>query len=301
MKKYMALIFTLLFIFCFTSCNTKSYDAYTSFITNVANDGYSVPVEIHCWTGAYFEKKHMAGKTCHVLGKSYSGSYRQSIVDKWNSYITDIYTDENGVEFGLRSDTGKLVYMNLMNRNFFDTQPYLPEVNQPVETAISLATEIASKNVDHIEDYTQILEEEEREYEERGGVTYKITYYQVTFAKKINGYLTSDYITVIVTSKGTLASIMMGDINAFAGISIVIDTADVDQSIFNKVESAYSAYKESRIRVEKSYIEDQRLVLTPDGDICIYSWVVVQGVDKESDTEVQTGVVILTTLGQKAK
>lgn len=239
----------------------------------------------------------MENKTCFVFGNSYYGSYSKSIIDKMNSYTTDIYVDNNNIEFGLRSDTGELAYINLMNSDFFDTQPYLPEVNDPNDTAISLSTEIARDYVDNIGDYTQIFDEPVTKYKERDGKTYQITYYVVTFAKKINGYFSSDFIAVKVTSKGTLASIMIGDIGAFDNTTLSFDTATMNQSISNKIESVY---KKSKLEVKESNVDDQKIVLTPNGDICMYSSIVIDGVD-DSNIETRTGVRILTFLGKKSK
>ncbi len=297
MKKYTAFILTLLLLFCFISCNKENDEAYTSLIADSVNDEYSVDSEVDYWTGIYFEKNDMVDKTCLVFGNSYSGSYSKSIIDKMNSYTTDIYVDNNNIEFGLRSDTGELAYINLMNADFFDTQPYLPEVDDPNETAISLSTEIASIYVDNIEDYTRISEEPVTRYKEREGKTYQITYYVVTFAKKINGFFSSDFIAVKVTSKGTLASIMVGDIGAFDDTTLDFDTATMNQSISNKIDSTY---KKSKLEVKKSNVDDQKIVLTPNGDICMYSSIVIDGVDG-SNVEYKTGVSILTILGKRSK
>lgn len=298
MKKYtLFILLSLLLTFSFISCNTKNYEPYTSLIADSANDEYSVDSEVDYWTGIYFEKKDMVDKTCLVCGNSYLGSYSKSIIDKMNSYTTDIYVDKNNIEFGLRSDTGELAYINLMNADFFDTQPYLPEVNDPNETAVSLATEIARQYIDNIEDYTQISDEPVTKYKERDGKTYQITYYVVTFAKKINGYFSSDYIAVKVTSKGTLASIMIGDIGAFDNTTLNFDTVTMNQSISNKIESAY---KKIKLEVKESNVDDQKIVLTPNGDICMYSSIVLDGVD-DSNIETQTGVSILTILGKRSK
>lgn len=297
MKKQIAIFLALLSLaFCFVGCNSKKNEKYASIIADSANDIYSVKSEIDCWTGTYFEKKHMDDKTCLVLGNHYSGSYSKSIVDKMNSYTTDIYVDDNHIEFGLRDDNGELAYVNLMNANFFDTQPYLPDVDNPYESAVSFATQIASEYVD-IADYTQIIEEPMTRYKEREGTTYEITYYIVTFAKKMNGYFSSDFIAVKVTSKGTLASIKMGDINAFSDVSIAFEETTMNQSISKKIESTY---KNSKLNMKNSNVKDQKIVLTPNGDICMYSDIVVEGVD-DSNTTVSTRVVILTVLGKKHK
>lgn len=298
MKKIHAVFLTLLsFVLCFTSCGTTHYEKYTSLISDSVNDQYSVNAEIDFWTGTYFEKKNMADKTCTVLGKSYTGSYSKSIIDKMNSYTTDIYLDENGIEFGLRHDTGELAYINFMNAEFFNTQPYLPEVNHPDESAVSLATEIAAEYIGDVRAYTQMIDEPVTRYKERDGITYEITYYIVTFAKKINGYFSSDYIAVKVTSKGTLASIMTGDIHAFDDIAIDFEATAVNQSISKKIESTYT---NSKFQVKKSNIDDQRIVLTPNGDICLCSDIVVEGTDA-SNVETKTGISILTVLGKKQK
>ena len=316
MKKYILFILSILLTFSFISCDTNkqepytditfdsvndeysvNHKTYTSLISDSVNDEYSMNSEVDYWTGMYFKKENMTDRTCFAYGKNYSGSYSKSIIDKMNSYTTDIYVDNNNIEFGLRSDTGELAYINLMNADFFDTQPYLPEIDAPNETAISLSTEIASHYVDNIEDYTQIYDEPITRYKERNGKTYQITYYIVTFAKKINGYFSSDYIAVKVTSKGTLASIMMGDIGAFDNTTLNFDTTIINQSISNKIESAY---KKSELRVRKSSVDDQKIVLTPNGDICMYSNIIIYGVNN-SNIETKTGVVILTILEKQNK
>ena len=295
MKKYVAIFLALLLAFCFVGCNSKNYEKYTSFVSDETNDGYNAPVEVNYWTGEYFKKKHMKSKSCVVLGNSYHGSYNSSIVNTWNSYTTDIYVDENYIEFGLRNDNGKLAYINFMNADFLDTQPYLSDVSDPYETAISLAEEIAGEYVDNIADYTQIVEEPVTRYIERDGVTYEITYFTVTFVKKINGYLSSDYIAVKVTSKGTLALISMGDIGAFSNAVIDFEKEPMEQSISNKVESGY---KDSKLSVKKFNIEEQKIVLTPDGYICMCSRIAIEGVN-DSNIEAKTETVILTILGKK--
>ena len=294
MKKLLVFLLSLLSLFGFISCSSKNYEQYTSLIADSVNNEYSVDAEVDYWTGTYFEKEYMVDKSCLVLDNMYFGSYKKSIIDKMNSYTTDIYVDENSVEFGLREDTGELAYINLMNADFFDTQPYLPDVQAPYETAVRLTKEIASQFIDNIDDYTQIIEEPKIRYKERDGVTYQITYYVVTFAKKINGYFSSDYISVKVTSKGTLASIMMGDINAFANTSIDFELETINQSISKKIESTY---KYSKFKVKEANIDDQKIVLTPKGDICLYTAIVIDGED-DLKNEKTSGLHILTVIGK---
>lgn len=305
MKKIIttALMFLLLTTY-FSSCSSNTQtnyndpensNIYPSFIADSINDEFSLDAEVDYWTGTYFNKNNMGNQSCTVQGKSYTGSYSKSIVDKMNSYTTDIYVDENNIEFGLRNDNGDLAYINLMNAEFFDTEPYLDDVDNPQESAIQLATTIAEDYVDNIADYTQINEEPVTRYKERDGITYEITYYVVTFARKINDYFTSDYIAVKVTSKGNLASIMMGDINAFNSITPDFDSTVLTDSISTKIQSSY---KESKLKIKESTIGDQKIVLTPTGDICMYSNMIISGIDS-SKVEVKTGISIITILAKQ--
>ena len=297
MKKHTAFILTLLLLFCFIGCNKANDVVYTSLVADCYNDEYAMAFDIDYWTGIYFQKENMVDKTCFAFGNSYSGSYKRSIINRMNSYTTDLYVDENSITFGLRSDTGDLVSINFMNSHFFDTQPYLPEVDDPEGTAISLSTEIASAYVDNIAEYTLTSITPVTRYKERDGETYQITYYTLTFVKKIDGYLSSDLIGVKVTSKGTLASITMGDIGAFDGITPHFDTEAMNQSISSKIDAIYPKKK---LEVKKSTVEDQRLAINPNGEICMLTVMLIDGVN-ESNIEVQTGVSILTILGKRSK
>ena len=296
MKNFIAFILSLVLVsFSFAGCGSKQYDKYTSLIEDKTSDGNGIHVESKIWTGEYFTKKFMRDKNCTVMGKSYSGSYEKSIVNKINSYTTDVYYDEDYIEFGLREDNGELAYVNLMNSEFHETQPFWTDVSNPSEFAISFATEIAKQYVDNLDEYVRLIEDPKQQYKEKDGKRYEITYYVVTFARKINGYFSSDYISIKVTSKGTLASIWIGDLNAFKDLSIEFDTAILDQSIMEKVESAYTSVN---FKIKKKTIEEQKIAVTPSGDICMYSRVAVEGTNAEN-REANSGVVILTLLGKR--
>ncbi len=285
---------------CFVGCdsenNAKDYDKYTSLVAGIVNDGYGTDLEVDFWYGSDFKKENMEDKTCVVNGVSYSGSYKESTIDFGNSYITDIYKDEKYIEFGLRSDTEELIYLNLKNAEFFATEPYLPDVSNPQEIAIKIATEIAGEYI-HVAEYTRIDDDPSILHKERDGVTYELATYYVTFAKKVNGYLSSDYIVVGVTSKGHLASIRMGDINAFEGVTLDFDADAMNQSISDKI---VSAYQEKNIGVQNMQIEDQKIVVSPNGDVGMYSYVTFDMIYPSDDT-IGTAIEIFTSLGRKGQ
>ena len=296
MNKYIIFIILLSVAVFFSGCNSNEREIYESIIADSVNDEHSVSPEVEYWNGMYFDKGDMTDQSCVVLDNLYHGAYAKSIIDNQDSYTTDIYRTEDGVEFGLRSDTGELAYINLMNNEFFDTQPFLPDISDPLDSAIAFSTEIADEYVDNISDYTMIVEEPRISYKEKDGKNYEITYYVITFAKKINGYFSSDYISVKVTSKGALASIKMGDINAFEDVEVDFETSKIDQSISNKVRSVY---EKDGLKIKQTYLRDQKIVLTPNGEIAMDSFVGVDIID--SDGEYSTGVSILTVLKKKNK
>lgn len=275
-----------------TSCDEKDANLYKSMVTDVASGGIGVKTERNVWTGMYYEKKDMIDQSCDVLGKTYVGQYRKSIEEKLNSYTTDVYRDSDYIEFGLRSDTKKLVYINFMNNAFYDTEPFLNDVDNPQENAIQLAQEIAEEYVGSISDYEQILEEPRIRYEEKDGKTYQITYYVITFAKKIGGYYTSDYIAIRITSKGNVASIKMGDIGAFNNINIVLDSENAAKSIASKTKEVYS---QTGYSVVNFNIVDQKLAITPNQDICLYSRLDVQ-LCVNPEITIETGLALLTLI-----
>ena len=131
MKKVTAII-TLITLFglLLSGCQSKpenvNYEVvnYRSKVADVANDGIlDTYCEYDSWSQGYFKKGSENNRSVSVYGNTYSGVYKQSITDKYNSYTTNVYRDENGIEFGLRDDTGKFVFLNLMNAEFFDMEP----------------------------------------------------------------------------------------------------------------------------------------------------------------------------------
>lgn len=293
-KKFLVYILMSIFITSILlGCRTKKSLRYESSLADVSLDGVTADtIELDYWTGSYFEKTEMPDKTYTVMNQQYTGTYSRSIVDKLNSYTTDFYRSENTVEFGLRSDTGQLVFINLMTKQFFDKEPYLDDVANPQDTAIQIAREIAAQYVTDIDDYDQLPQVPTTQDKEKDGVTYTISYYIVTFAKKIKGYYTSDYISVKVSSKGNLCSIIMGDIGAFDDLKFSIEPDLVAGSVRDKTEAIY---KEKEYLVTDCDIGEQKLVLTPEGDFAIYSNVDVW-LQTEADTSLSTRIFILTKI-----
>lgn len=272
MKRVIVLFLVVLLIgLSLSSCNTTktspNYPKYTSLVADVANDYYGASIELHSWQGSYFTKEKMKDKTCTIGGVSYTSSYSKSIISLGDSYTTDIYKNENYFEFDFRSDTGELVGYQLTNQAFYDTEPYLPDVSNPQETAIAMATNIASEYI-NIEEYTRIDKEPSLRYYEKDGTTYEMAYYKVLFVKEIHGFVSTDFIQVNVTSKGHLVSVSMGDLHAFDDIVLDFDVNKLNQSISEKIQAINT---EKNYTLKEMHIEEQKIMLTPDQDVGVYS------------------------------
>ena len=294
MKKIIAVLLVLFSAFglFLTGCGVAQY---TSRVVTSSGDKFSLVPEIDFWTGTSHQKILAFDKTCVVRGQPYTGSYKNSVNYARHSFTTDNYSTENYISFGLRSDTGELVHITLKNSEFYDTEPFLPDVSDPKENAISLATEIASEYVDHINEYTVFEEEPIIRYKKKDGVTYEITYYVINFVKMIDGYLSSDSISVEITSKGHLASLVIGEVGAFDDQKIDIDATLLNQSISDKIEADYKA---KDFTVTKCDADEQRIVLTPDGYISVFSVLTLEGVDSYGEKNI-TDVCMVTYLQKK--
>ena len=295
MKKLSRLI--VLFLLIITTgfvvgCSNNARDTYTTLIESTSNDGIVKNSEADFWPGEYFQRNCAKEFTCDALGYSLKGEYDRSIIDKYNSYTTNFYVCEDGIEFGIRDSDSKIVFINLMNKEFFDTQPYLDDIENSEEYCRSYASVIASNFINNLSTYKQIEDEPKTQIKEKDGKTYSITYYFFTFYKDIAGYNSSDYISVKMTSKGSLASVIIGDTNVFEGKSFTIDEEVLQQRVNDKI---VNVYHNTGYTIVDHTICDQKIVKAPDGHFYIISDVAIQLVDNDNN-QVKTLLGLLSTV-----
>lgn len=297
--KVMLMALSVVLMLCLVGCRAESgaeFEMYQSVVSDVTDNLAGVEAEVASASG-YFQKSEMEAvtKTIEFRGEQYCGRYEKSSKDWLNSYTTDIFCDETGIEFGLRADTGAIVSVNLMNKQFFETEPYLNELNDP-ETALPLlAKEIAGDYVQGIDDYEMTAEEPTVRYKEKDGKSYRISYHVFVFTREIQGFATSDMVYVKMTSKGNLASIVLGDTGVFSGITLDFDGDLASTSMNQKVADAY---QKASYNILDSSVEKQYLAVTPDGKVCLFTQVIVK-IEDTSGNDVDTGIVIQTVVGQR--
>ncbi len=277
--KHIIILFLIISISFIVGCSHNARDTYTTLIESTSNDGIVKNSEADFWPGEYFQRNCAKEFTCDALGYSLKGEYDRSIIDKYNSYTTNFYVCEDGIEFGIRNSDSKIVFINLMNKEFFDTQPYLEDLENTEEYCRSYAAVIASNFTNNLSTYKQIEYEPKTQIKEKDGKTYSITYYFFTFYKAIDGYNSSDHISVKMTSKGYLASVIIGDTDVFEGKSFTIDKEVLQQKIDEKVLQVYDS---TGYIVVDHTICDQKIVKAPDGHFYIISDVAIQLADNDN-------------------
>ena len=298
MKKICIVLALTLTLLSMTSCSkpndnnpaSENEEKYNSLVCDMYNDGIIERAEVDFWDGTSSTKDNIGNKNCRVLDNIYVGKYDYSRTNRLMSYTTDMYYDyEKHIMFGLNDATGELVSINLLNEEFYYAEVELPELLY--EDILSLATKIASVYVEDISEYTRTVEEKRYETHLDGEACQHL-HYLIKFTRYLNGFPTSDYISLRISSKGSLGTLSLGDINAFKNVNLDIDLKKISESISNKITSTYT---NRNFTVNEYNIERQELAVTPDGKVCVYSGVMITG-NTHLDEDTYTGIGIITML-----
>ena len=76
------------------------------------------------------------------------------------------------------------------------------------------------------------------------------------YERKIKGYDSSDWITVLVTSKGHVVSFNIGDLGVFGDAEIDFDDDKLDASLFSKINEIYEKTGKSVIATMEVFGDD---------------------------------------------
>jgi hypothetical protein len=113
-----------------------------------------------------------------------------------------------------------------------------------------------------------------------------------TFSRKINGYSTTDYLSITVTFGGTIEEFSIGQIGAFDEVEKTVDFEKVEESV--KKELEYECYK---LDVDMTAVSPQssRLIKRDDGRI-VLAQVFTITVNKPNEEFLQKSMTIITPL-----
>jgi hypothetical protein len=106
--------------------------------------------------------------------------------------------------------------------------------------------------------------------------------------------MTSDYISFVINSKGNVLSIRLGEVEAFNNLDMDFDIEKVNESVLDKVNADYQSIG---YKVLSSNIHNEKIVITPNGEICMYSNVELEVSNIETGEKADTSSSILTVVG----
>ena len=289
MKKFLFVLFVICLLFC-TACNTYENEPiksskYTSYVTDMANDGLIINAEKEWWNGKSMKVEDVAKRRSFIVdGEKKEFNYKHSQYIRRQPQRTDVYrNDEVEVWVSSVDETVKgYYYHHMITDDYYEKK----DVSNPYEFALQKAKEVASKYV-NIEEYR--VEEEIVEDERSTG---KMTYYIIRFVKYIDTIRTSDYVYIGVTSKGDVREMYTSNIGIFDHIETeTIDLSEVELSVKNKLELLYGEKK------TYSYtIVEQTMAYSPEEDLVLESVIEVE-VELDNGSRYNTGVVISTVVG----
>lgn len=291
-----ALIMAASMIGCETpyKSNLPHLDKYQSVIGDVSNNYLSQGIEYDLWPLEIFYKNNMKNKTVSVLGSTFEGEYRSSIVVTLNSFASDKYRCEDGTEFELRDDTGEIVYFGLELENVYKAESKLEDLENPEETRMAIARETAKNFVSDIDEYEMSIETSYTTHDYINGGT--MTFGTYRFDKKLYGYTTSDYIEILVSPRGTVTGISIGDIGAFDNIDLDFDMDMLNESVISKTKQSY---ENSEYNLIDCNIISYRFGVSPNGDVIAVSGVNVTFQHPDSEEIFNSSLCIYTAVGRR--
>ncbi|MBQ0101545.1 MAG: hypothetical protein KBT31_01960 [Firmicutes bacterium] len=295
LKITFATIICLVLVACILSGCGSQKNIYQSFVCDVGDGGGGNVEEsdtVDYWHNLLEKKENMKDLSINILGVDYKGKYEYSIRWKYNTFTSDVYRDESGVEFGVSGKEHKLENVNFMPGNALKDEPYKDEVENIEDKLIPIARDVASKFTDDLDKYEVSSHERNTSVYEKDGKEYSITFYYVTFVRKIQGFDSADYIEVDITSKGSIASISFGDPKVSAHNIDTIDKNRIDESVGELVKKIYNGTK---YELNGFDIRRQEVVLTPDNDVCMISRVEVE-LTNQAGEEFRTMIEVLTVI-----
>ncbi|MCR5374102.1 MAG: hypothetical protein K6E39_01850 [Lachnospiraceae bacterium] len=277
----------LLILFTLLNDSPKCY-LLSSSNSNLSGNMSSIKVaeDYKWWNGKSFTSE-TAESNLYIKfdNKSYNVDYIYSRYDNYNSFATDYYGNTRGVTFGINSNTGELVYINLKTLSFLRSEPKLEDVDNIKETGKELAEKYATIYID-LSDYI-LYSTSQKPYQSSSDSKGKMTFLTYTFVKIINDECSSAYISVQITSKGHLASIVVGDINAFSEENTkkanAFNNVDIDNLVLNKLKTITRNLNSPLFEITKKYY-----ALTPDNEIVICITAKCQYQTNDSNNQTQT-------------
>lgn len=238
--------------------------------------------EIAWWSGSNYFQDEEAAETKAVSwqGKIYEGVYYESSYLRRMSFLVDEYHGDDLTSFQTRRSDGSLVYLNVMDRSFFDTQSKLDDIPDTEASLEKIAKGYAAQFVD-VDEYQKEVSTET--FGDDG-----VALYNFKFVRRIHGRDTSDFVWIRLTSKGHLADIFIGDIGAFSKISKRELNSFADIDVVEMLEKATEGSLVTNLESEAEWY-----TVTPAGELVLHVVAEFECVNKDGYGTYQTNTAFI--------
>ncbi|MDD6203799.1 MAG: hypothetical protein PUC05_02235 [Firmicutes bacterium] len=285
-KSFLVLVMAVMLLSC--ACSQK--ELYEGSVVSVAGDGLVKPELVREYSKQFYEYNTEANITVEntVYQCRYFHSERYWFdCTRW----IDVYrTSSSDADIYIDHDSGDVVGYRHFTLLTDENEFLKADADKPLENAKAIAIDCASKFINTDEYNIDIREEYKYMSNDTGQEGNKITVFNITFSKYIDGLPSSDMFKVAVNSKGTLISWKAYALNSFDRFSVNIDKDVLEASIKAKLDALYKP-------IFSSYtynIDQGRIILTPEGIPVYQANIDIQG------NEVSTNVAIVFNVPYKS-
>ena len=259
MKKTFSIILLLCLCLGVVSCSPEE-KVYNSKISSEAFVLHTVPEkEVYVYFDYIMppDGEHRKPKVVSFNGETYTSEkydYTENDYKYGSAMKRDYYYAGNGVSFAVESGTDRLVYFH----QSFDIREETANGETP---PLTIAQEIAKQYLGDLSSYDT---KREFLYVSENGEDYATKY---TYTKSVQGYSTTDFLSVTVTNSGKIESFSAGQIGAFDSIE-KINTEKVEESINNVLAEKFE--KDGVVITEKLSF-GKRIVLLESKEVHLAS------------------------------
>ena len=260
MKKLLSIIFlSCLCLHVFASCN----EGGEKYVSEISKEGFVLDNLPEDEGYVYFDhikppdNARPESKTIAFNGKDYTSTRYMNTENDYRygaAIKRDYYYARDGVSFALETGTDRLVYFH----QSFDIRE---ETAYGEVAPLTIAQEIAKQYLGDLSFYDT---KREFLYVSENGEDYATKY---TYTKSVQGYSTTDFLSVTVTNSGKIESFSAGQIGAFDSIE-KINTEKVEESINNVLAEKFE--KDGVVITEKLSF-GKRIVLLESKEVHLAS------------------------------
>ncbi len=257
----------------------------------------SLPIEADPWKSAVEKKTVGTTATIEVFGEKLTGVYQDTHNRRFENAIVDRYIAlDHSYWFELDVKDGTLKAFQRLKHDFGGKADVVTSSNQ----AVAIAKELASTYIQDMSNCDFIVHSGITTGDGMSeGIKYEYNQYAISYRKMIDGYETSAYFYMTLSSKGTLESLHIADVNAYAGLNeLQIDEAEVIKSIEYCIKKGYCEneyFKTLGYTIGAIECDIKRIVSAPDGTLYVETDVrITVKIDGETQTCLGT---LLTEIG----